>query len=639
MNQTSHVRNVAIVEASTCIVGTTLKSKATNLPDFTDSGAPDAHNTVVLHTFNKVDYRVNILENFDEDTEDALKLIDGIIVALNCTREPHPSTLKQLELVHKQLINTILMIDNVEEVLHYSASACFERLKRFSELIPCNNIVRDRTILPICFGSSKHGWAFSISQVAKLFAKKLDISEDKLQELFWGEYYYNKQTKEWTTTNDDTENCKHGFSFVYDMMKRILKVKDENLDTITTHFGIALSEEEKQLPPVDRFHVIMKKQFPIEKTLLDMIVKHLPSPINAQEKRCQTRGYVKQKKQQILFVVVQAPHISLFPFLHAHVKQLCSQSKKITASTIETEGITVSSNTYRDLKEFMNKLKETATYGVEFSTIECYYKETVTIVQDTVAMAKSPNHHNRIWLKCEPLDQQVVERMQTHFERDTLFDNTPLSANKRELWVCGDPGNPNIMMNKTIGVQYLNESVDSVKQAFDYATREGVLAAEPVIGVQYNMLDFSRVSDAIHRGGGQVIPMVRRCMYACQLMAEPRLVQPIMNVTIVLPEHVLGEYYGLLVQCRGTAEAEDHSMIQENTIIVKCTIPATSCVQFEDGMLEKQGCDMHVSFGHWEIIPDSPLHSGRVNDIVKSIRKRKGLVEEIPTLDRFLDRF
>jgi translation elongation factor EF-G len=615
-------------------VGTTLKSKAINQ----DSGAPDVYNTVVLHTFNKDDYHVNILENFDEDTENALKLVDGIIVALNCTREPHPSTLKQLELVDKQLIDTILMIDTVDEILHYSASAYYERLKRFSELITYN-MVRDHTILPMCFGSSKHGWAFSIAQVAKLFAQKFDLSEDKLQELLWGEQYYNNKTKEWTTTNDDSENSKHGFSFVYDMMKRILKVKDENLDTITTHFGITLSEEEKTLPPVDRFHVIMKKQFPIEKTLLDMIVEQLPSPINAQEKRCKTRGVVKPKIQHVLFVVVQAPHISLFPFLHAHVKQLCSNSKKVTASTIDTEGITLSSTTYRDLKEFMNKLKETATYGVEFSTIECYYKETVTVVQDTIAMAKSPNHHNRIWLKCEPLDSQVVERMLTHFERDTLFDNTPLSANKRELWVCGDPGNPNIMMNKTIGVQYLNESVDSVKQAFDYATSEGVLAAEPVIGVQYNMLDFSRVSDAIHRGGGQVIPMVRRCMYACQLMAEPRLIQPIMNVTIVLPEHVLGEYYALLVRCRGTAEAEDHSMIQENTVIVKCTVPATACIQFEDGMLDKQGCEMHVSFGHWEIIPDSPLHSGRANDIVKSIRKRKGLAEEIPTLDRFLDRF
>lgn len=34
-------------------------------------------------------------------------------------------------------------------------------------------------------------------------------------------------------------------------------------------------------------------------------------------------------------------------------------------------------------------------------------------------------------------------------------------------------------------------------------------------------------ADAIHRGGGQIIPTTRRCLYACLLTASPRLMEPV----------------------------------------------------------------------------------------------------------------
>src|SRR3989338_3407011 len=118
MSQTSFIRNVAIVEASSSTVASTLKVLADKTLDYSLETTA-VFNTVVVHSQNNADYHVNILETFDEDT---LKIIDGILVTLNSTREPHPSIMKELELVDKQLIDTILMLDNVDEILHYSAS-------------------------------------------------------------------------------------------------------------------------------------------------------------------------------------------------------------------------------------------------------------------------------------------------------------------------------------------------------------------------------------------------------------------------------------------------------------------------------------------------------------------------------------
>lgn len=44
-------------------------------------------------------------------------------------------------------------------------------------------------------------------------------------------------------------------------------------------------------------------------------------------------------------------------------------------------------------------------------------------------------------------------------------------------------------------------------------------------------------------------------------------------------------------------------------------------------------------FDHWEAMPDDPLKDGtRTNDLVKAIRKRKGLKEELVPLNEYEDK-
>ena len=55
---------------------------------------------------------------------------------------------------------------------------------------------------------------------------------------------------------------------------------------------------------------------------------------------------------------------------------------------------------------------------------------------------------------------------------------------------------------------------------------------ENMRGIRFNIHDVTLHADAIHRGGGQIIPTARRCLYACQLTASPRLMEPIYLVEI-----------------------------------------------------------------------------------------------------------
>jgi len=59
-----------------------------------------------------------------------------------------------------------------------------------------------------------------------------------------------------------------------------------------------------------------------------------------------------------------------------------------------------------------------------------------------------------------------------------------------------------------------------------------VLADENMRSVRFNIYDVTLHTDAIHRGGGQIIPTARRVLYACALTAAPRLMEPVYLVEI-----------------------------------------------------------------------------------------------------------
>ena len=55
---------------------------------------------------------------------------------------------------------------------------------------------------------------------------------------------------------------------------------------------------------------------------------------------------------------------------------------------------------------------------------------------------------------------------------------------------------------------------------------------ENMRGCRFDIHDVNLHADAIHRGGGQVIPTARRVLYACELTGKPKLQEPIFLVEI-----------------------------------------------------------------------------------------------------------
>merc|ERR1719347_1387426 len=121
------------------------------------------------------------------------------------------------------------------------------------------------------------------------------------------------------------------------------------------------------------------------------------------------------------------------------------------------------------------------------------YRETVSEESNQNCLSKSPNKHNRLFMKACPMPDGLAEdidkgevaprddfKLRARYLADKYeFDVTEA----RKIWCFGpETTGPNLMVDCTKGVQYLNEIKDSVVAGFQWASKEGVMADENMRG-------------------------------------------------------------------------------------------------------------------------------------------------------------
>lgn len=111
------------------------------------------------------------------------------------------------------------------------------------------------------------------------------------------------------------------------------------------------------------------------------------------------------------------------------------------------------------------------------------YRETVSEESNVMCLSKSPNKHNRLYMKARPFPDGLAEDIDKGevSARQELKQRARYLAEKyewdvteaRKIWCFGPDGTgPNILTDITKGVQYLNEIKDSVVAGFQWATKE-----------------------------------------------------------------------------------------------------------------------------------------------------------------------
>jgi len=279
------------------------------------------------------------------------------------------------------------------------------------------------------------------------------------------------------------------------------------------------------------------------------------------------------------------------------------------------------------------------------------YRETVSEESTMMCLSKSPNKHNRLFMKAVPMPDglpedidsgEVSNKQDFKIRGRYLADKYEYDITEaRKIWCFGpDTMGPNIVIDATKGVQYLNEIKDSVIAGFQWASKEGVLCDENMRGVRFNIYDVTLHTDAIHRGGGQIIPTARRVLYASTLTASPRLMEPVYLVEIQCPENAVGGIYGVLNRRRGHV-FEESQVTGTPMFHVKAYLPVNESFGFTADLRSNTGGQAFPQcvFDHWQVMQGDPMdESSKPYQICRDTKKRKGLKEAVPDLANYLDK-
>jgi len=293
------------------------------------------------------------------------------------------------------------------------------------------------------------------------------------------------------------------------------------------------------------------------------------------------------------------------------------------------------------------------------------YRETVTMESSIMCLSKSPNKHNRLFVKADPLSEEVNQAIEQKviwptqdqkkragmLEKKFDWDKT----DGMKIWgfgpapeEAGAAYGANVLVDQTKGVQYLNEIKESLNSGLLWATKEGPIAEETLRGVRFNLLDVKLHADSIHRGMGQLQPTTRRVVYASMMTAGCRLVEPIFISFIECPAECQPGIMQALGTCRGELVVSED--LPGGRVSVQAFVPIAETIgntPFATVLSQKTSgkAAANFAFDHWENISSDPLEydvkkkiESKAATLMLSIRKRKGLKEEPPSLADYYDK-
>ncbi len=242
----------------------------------------------------------------------------------------------------------------------------------------------------------------------------------------------------------------------------------------------------------------------------------------------------------------------------------------------------------------------------------------------------SPNRHNRFYVTVEPLSEEITDLLKLG---EATMD-MPEQERREALQEAGMDKETsqnvehihgtNIFIDDTKGIQHLNETMELIIDGLEESLNEGPLAGEPVQGSLLRLHDARLHEDAIHRGPAQVIPAIRDAIHRALIDAEVRLLEPIQNVRIDVPNEHMGAASGEIQGRRGRVD----DMYQEGDLmVVEGIAPVEEMIGFaSDIRSATEGrASWNTENSGFQVMADN-LQTEKIMDI----RERKGMKQELP---------
>ncbi|MHC1569674.1 MAG: elongation factor EF-2 [Candidatus Syntropharchaeales archaeon] len=652
-------------------------------------------NVSMVHEVDDEEYLINLIDtpghvDFGGDVTRALRAVDGAVVVVDAVEGTMPQTETVLRQALKENVQPVLFVNKVDRLINELKVDKQEMQIRLGKVIDnVNKLIKgmneekykagwrvDAADGTVAFGSALYNWAVSVPTMQKTgigFAEVYDYCKsEKMKELAEKSPLYIAvldMVVHHLPNPLEAQKDRVGVIWHGDLDGEVGKaMRDVDRDgpvafmvtdiSIDPHAGevatgrlfsgslergmelkISGMPKENRVQQVGIF--MGAERMEVEKIpagniaaitgMKDAIVGSTISSIEMEPFES-----IKHASEPVMTVAVEAKQMKDLPKLIEVLRQISKEDPTIKIEINEETGEhLISGMGELHLEIITYRIDHDKNIPITTSPPIVVYRESVTTHAGPVE-GKSPNRHNRFYITVEPLEQATIDllksgeismRMPELERREKLMETGMDKEVARRI--AGISG-ANIFTDMTKGVQYLHETMELILEGFEEAMTRGPLAEERCEGIHAKLVDVKLHEDSVHRGPAQVIPAVRQAMYAAILSANPTLIEPIQEVYISTPQQMMGAATRVIQGRRG----QILDMSSEGDLsIIKSKAPVAELFGFSgDIRSATEGRAMwSTEFAGFERVPQN-----LVADIIKEIRKRKGLKAEVPRASDYL---
>jgi elongation factor 2 len=334
----------------------------------------------------------------------------------------------------------------------------------------------------------------------------------------------------------------------------------------------------------------------------------------------------------------------------ADVRDLPLFDKVIHKLTLEDPNLrfTINKESGEYLLSGMGELHlEVTAYRMQENKLKVKTSKPIVIYRETIShdykgpqiMGKSPNKHSKLWVTLQKLSEEEIDAIRTgKIGEMQTRDERARNLRTQFGWETDDARSViaveenNLLVNRIKGRQYVEEVLDHIKSGFREAVHTCVLAKEPAYGLRVNLEDITVHEDPVHRGPAQILPMTWRPIWACFLLSDPKLLEPILSFECKVPQAFVSSVLSLVQKRRGRVL---EMPTEDDMMIVKAEMPVSESFGIADELRSStQGRAFWATqFSRWAPVPEN-----MVLDIISQIRKRRNLAPNPPRAEEFLER-
>jgi elongation factor 2 len=645
----------------------------------------------MVHDLDGQQYLINLIDtpghvDFGGDVTRAMRAIDGVIILVDAVEGIMPQTETVIRQALKERVRPVLFINKVDRLVNELKINPDQMQQRFVKIITEVN-QRIRKQLPdelkekwvlnveagnVAFGSAFHKWAISVP-----FMKKSGI-----------------------TFKDVYKHCTEG------TMKELAKKASLHhvvLEMVIKHLPNPLEAQKVRIPviwkgdlesPVGKSMMTVGESGPVAFMVTKIIVDPQAGEVAAgrlysgkivRGQELWVIGMPKPQRAQTVAMIVGPDRIPVEEIDAGNVVAVVGLRDAVAGSTVSDDKdmqsfekivhysepvvtVAVEAKSTSDLPKLVEALRllakadpsiqveinqETGEHlisgmgelhlEITIYRVQNDYKIPVTTSPPIVVYrecvtgkggpfeGKSPNKHNRFYMEAEPLEAEVVKSIRAGeiASGQRIKDSKVLAKKLEELGMDRDEAksvvwiqDQNILIDATKGIQYLNETMELIKEAFIEVMNRGPLAQERGMGLKIRLVDAKLHEDSVHRGPAQVIPAARNAIYGAMVQGGRTLLEPITKVFINVPQDYMGAALGDIQSRRGVIE----DINQEGEVtIIQSKAPVAEMFGFASAI---RSATQGRALWSTENAGFEPVPKDLLTEVVRSIRTRKGLPPE-----------